>query len=244
VRRFPIGLTLAALIALAVLVGLGAWQIQRLAWKQALLARIAALDGAPAKPLVGVLEDARRGRDVAYRRVSTLCAPLPGPPPMAFRYALRDGQVGWRLLTPCPLKSGPYDAILLDRGLVTRLDGLMTPVPARFPDPVAVVGVLRAPGRRSWLSPAAPPGADGVTVVQSLDASAVASLLGGLSPKAPAPYILTVESESPAPPGLRPAALPEDIPNNHLVYAITWFGLAGTLVFVYGAMLLGRMRRP
>ncbi len=243
-RRLPIGLTVATVIALAVLVGLGVWQVRRLAWKEALLARIAALDGAPAKPLGDVLEDARRGRDVAYRRVSAICAPLPGPPPMAFRYALRDGQVGWRLLTPCPLEGGPYDAILLDRGLVTRFDGLMAPGPARFPDPVAVVGVLRAPGRRSWLSPAAPPRPDGVTIVQSLDASVAARLLGGLSARAPAPYILAVESESPAPPGLRPAALPRDIPNNHLVYAITWFGLAGTLVWVYGAMLLGRMRRP
>ena len=40
--RFPIGLTLAAAIALAILIGLGIWQIQRLAWKQDLLARVAA----------------------------------------------------------------------------------------------------------------------------------------------------------------------------------------------------------
>lgn len=241
-KRFPIGLTVATLIALAVLVGLGAWQLQRLAWKERLLARIAALEGAPARPLADVLARARNGEDVSYTRVSVICAPLPGPPPMAFRYALRDGQVGWRLLTPCPLRGGPNDAILLDRGLVTRMGGLMAPVPARFPDPGAVVGVLREPGRRSWLSPPAPPGTDGLIVVQSLDGAVVAHLLGGLSSRSPAPYILAVESESPAPPGLLPAALPRDIPNNHLVYAVTWFGLAGVLAWVYGAMLLGRMR--
>ena len=39
--------------------------------------------------------------------------------------------------------------------------------------------------------------------------------------------IVAVERETPVPPGLVPAALPQDIPNNHLVYALTWFGLAG-----------------
>ena len=36
----------------------------------------------------------------------------------------------------------------------------------------------------------------------------------------------------------RPAPLPLDIPNNHLGYAITWFGLAAALAGVYLAMLL------
>ncbi len=35
----------------------------------------------------------------------------------------------------------------------------------------------------------------------------------------------------------RPAPLPLDIPNNHLGYAITWFGLAAALAGVYLAML-------
>jgi len=34
--------------------------------------------------------------------------------------------------------------------------------------------------------------------------------------------------------------LPSDLPNNHLAYAITWFGLAAALVGVYVAMLFGR----
>ena len=37
--------------------------------------------------------------------------------------ALRDGQVGWRLMTVCHLTSGPYDGILLDRGIVQRFAG-------------------------------------------------------------------------------------------------------------------------
>jgi surfeit locus 1 family protein len=52
-----------------------------------------------------------------------------------------------------------------------------------------------------------------------------------------------VESERAAPQGVVPAALPQDIPNNHFVYALTWFALAGILAWFYGALLLRRLRR-
>ena len=41
IRRFPVGLTLATAIALGILVALGVWQLQRLAWKEALIASVA-----------------------------------------------------------------------------------------------------------------------------------------------------------------------------------------------------------
>jgi cytochrome oxidase assembly protein ShyY1 len=46
--RFPVGLTLASLIAFAILIGLGVWQVKRLAWKTDMLARIEAIQHAPA----------------------------------------------------------------------------------------------------------------------------------------------------------------------------------------------------
>ena len=50
-RRFPVGLTIAVAISLSILIGLGVWQLQRLAWKESLLARVEALeaDQAPRK---------------------------------------------------------------------------------------------------------------------------------------------------------------------------------------------------
>ena len=41
---------------------------------------------------------------------------------------------------------------------------------------------------------------------------------------------------------LTPAPMPTDIPNNHLSYAITWFGLAAALVGVYAALLRKKMQ--
>ncbi len=50
-KGFPYGLTIAVAVCLVILLGLGAWQMQRLAWKETLLARIAALQDAPAQPV-------------------------------------------------------------------------------------------------------------------------------------------------------------------------------------------------
>ena len=44
---FPVGLTIGDAIAFAILIGLGVWQLQRLKWKEGLLAHIAALQAAP-----------------------------------------------------------------------------------------------------------------------------------------------------------------------------------------------------
>ncbi|HZL01195.1 MAG TPA: SURF1 family cytochrome oxidase biogenesis protein [Caulobacteraceae bacterium] len=242
-RRFPIGLTLAAAIALVVLVALGAWQIQRLKWKQALLAKIAALATAPARPLGPVLA-VGNGVSAEFTRVAVECGPPPAPAPRIFRYSLRQGQVGWRLMTACPLAAGAFDSIVLDRGLVTAFTGAMAPRAVDFPAAGAVTGILRSPGGASLFDSAPPPPEAGVTALRVIDAAALGRIArrGGFS--RPAPWILAVESERPAPAGVVPAALPEDIPNNHFVYALTWFGIAGALIGVYIAMLARRLRGP
>ena len=240
-KRFPVGLTVTAGLAFAILAGLGVWQLQRLAWKQDLLAKVAALRLAPATPVAGILALAAQGRDVDYRRVAADCRASDRPPRDAYRYALRDGRVGWRLISACHLTGAPYDGVLLDRGLVERLTGAMAPVAAAYPPPVAVVGVLRAPGGKPLLGPAETAGTPGARVFRVLDRSAVAALAADNGVARPAPYILAVESERPAPPGVVPAPLPQDIPNNHFVYALTWFALAGILAWFYGALLLRRL---
>jgi surfeit locus 1 family protein len=237
---FPWGLTLAALLACLALTGLGVWQVKRLAWKEALLAQIAGLAHAPALPIAAVLA---RSDSVAFRRVHAVCQPLPARTITAYRYAVSEGRIGWRLLGACKIAQPRFDGILLDRGLVTRLTGQTAPVAARYPAPGDVVGVLRAPGPSPWLGPAMMEGGPGFVAMRVADAASIRRLarLGGLSH--PAPDILAVESERPAPPGLTPAAIPADIPNNHLVYALTWFALAAILAWFYVAMLIARYRR-
>jgi surfeit locus 1 family protein len=242
VKRFPLGLTLVSLIAFASLVGLGAWQLHRLAWKEALLARIAALQNAPARPIAPVLADLARGRDVAYTRVAVDCPPAFGPQPLVFRYALHDGAVGWRAMSACRLSGGPFDGILLDRGLATRLAGAMAPTALVFPPPRDVVGVLREVGAKPLVDDAAPDQQGPVTVLRLIDHDTLAAVAARWGLTRPAPLLLAVERERPAPGGLTPAALPQDIPNNHFVYAATWFALAGILAWFYAALLWRRLR--
>ena len=243
-KRFPLGLTIAAVLAFCFIGGLGVWQLQRLAWKRDILARVEALRHAPARPLAAVEGQAGRGQDIEYQRVVTACLPAPSPSPAAYRYAVRDGAVGWRLLTICRLEGKPYDAILLDRGLVTRLSGAMAPVAGTFGQPGLVTGVLRAPGGRARLGPGETSSPGGPRVFRVIDRGALLSLAHDAGVSRPMPYLLAVESEVPAAPGVVPAALPQDIPNNHLVYALTWFALAGVLAWFYGALLMRRLKGP
>jgi surfeit locus 1 family protein len=242
VKRFPIGLTLVTLIAFVLLTGLGVWQLQRLAWKQALLTRIAALQNAAPHPIGPLLDRLSHRGDVAFSRVSTDCAAPTSPAPMMFRYALRDGRIAWRLMTICPLVGAPYDGILLDRGLVTRFTGAMAPSPAEFPHPAGVVGVLREPGAKPLFDTAAPVRQGDVTVLRLIDRDTLSAVAAQAGFAHLAPMMLAVEGERPALEGLVPAALPEDIPNNHFVYAVTWFTLAGILAWFYVAMVWRRLK--
>lgn len=238
--RFPWGLTLGALILCAGLVGLGVWQLQRLTWKEGVLAKIAALSTASPRPLPLVLA---QGGSAEFMRVEAQCRPLPANATTLYRYAVADGRIGWRVMAACSVLAGPFDGILLDRGLVTRFAGHTAPVADAYAPAGHVIGVLRAPGPTPWLGPAMMDGGPGFVAMRVADTSSVLSLarIGGLAH--PAPYILAVESESPALAGVTPAAIPADIPNNHLVYAVIWFALGGILAWFYVAMLITRQRR-
>jgi surfeit locus 1 family protein len=218
-------------LCLCALIGLGVWQVQRLKWKTALLHSIAALQNAPARPIGPALARMKSGAGVDYTRVSLDCPDVETRPALRL-YSVYQGLMGYRLVTACPLTGQPYRSVLVDRGFVGQ-QGVdpPRPIPGR---PIAqpVVGVLRKPDPRTMVTPANQP-------AQNLwywrDAPAMASALGL---GAPAPDFLMLESPAPETGEPRPAPLPLDIPNNHLGYAITWFGLAAALVGVYLAMLL------
>ncbi len=229
-RRFPIGLTVATLIAFALLIWLGAWQLQRLQWKTDLLHRIDLLRSAPARPILPVLERAKAGTDVDYTRVSLSC-PTEETQPALRLFSVYQGLAGYRLITACALAEGPYGSILVDRGFVAQPgDDQPHDVPGR-PIGVPLVGVLMKGGERTIVTPQ--------NRLQEnqwywRDLPAMAKALGAANP---APLFLELERPAPASGEPRPAPLPVNIPNNHLGYAVTWFGLAAALAGVYLAML-------
>jgi surfeit locus 1 family protein len=226
-RRFPIGLTVASAMAFAILVGLGVWQVQRLQWKTALLADVAAARTAPVRPLAEVLASPHP----AWRRVSLDCAGLATAPFIELQ-TIVDGRPGSRLISACAIPGG---SILVDRGFVDAERSARPPVTTSS-KPVAVVGVLREGDKGSAFTP---PPSHGHFFSRDLAAMAAA-----LKAANSAPYFIAAETETtPGFDALKPVPIPGDIPNRHLGYIITWFGLAGALACVYAAMLAKRLRQ-
>ena len=232
----PLGLTLATALALALLIGLGVWQLQRLKWKEGVLAHVAALQSARAAPAEPVLDALARGRDVDFTRVRLTCPGLAAAPFLQL-YGLHEGQAGWRLISACEVAGVRYRTLLVDRGFVADTAAARPRVDPAVRTPVVLTGVLRAPDKASFMTPANKPEANRWF---SRDIPAMARALGAAQP---APVTLFAETSSnPELAALVPAPLPTSIPNRHLEYALTWFGLAAALAGVYAAVLLRRRK--
>lgn len=212
-------------VGLAILVALGAWQVQRLSWKTDLLAHIERLQGAIPVPLATAL--GKPAAELDFVRARLDCPGLERSPTLRL-YAVENGVAGARLIAACAAGDG---SILIDRGFLA--EGEAQPLGAERLS-VPVIGVLRRPSRPNFVTPANDPAANRW---YSRDLPAMAAALG--APR-PAPVMLMLESPPPAGGGPRPAALPTAISNRHLEYALTWFGLAAALAGVYVAMLWRR----
>jgi len=236
---------LATLVCVAILVALGVWQLQRLAWKEALIAQLATRLSAPPIPAPGPDEWQRLDlAALAYQPVTvsgeffddkeayvvhTLTAPKG-----------RYGGVGYLVMTPF-LTPGGW-TVYVNRGFV--------PTDRRYPNQrpegvveglTTVTGLLRAPSRRQWFMPG-----DAVSdnAWFSRDPLLYAAAYGTPSSEV-APYIIDAIFD----PGL-PGGLPQggetivEFPNNHFGYAITWFGLAIAALVIFVAFVAKRLQRP
>jgi surfeit locus 1 family protein len=229
-RRFPWVLTVASLIAFAILVTLGVWQLQRLQWKEALVAEVEAAAKAPPLPLA----EALALNSPAWRRAMVDCPGLATAPFVELRAIFDAGQgpkPGVRLISPCPRPNG---AILVDRGFV---DAEISARPPEAPSSeiVRVTGVLVPAEKPGGFTPAT----EG-RYWFARDLPAMARALGAANP---APFFLSAETPS----GFnaaKPIPPKPQLSNRHLGYVLTWFGLAAALACVYSAMLFQRLKKP
>lgn len=226
-------LSAAALVGVVVLVGLGTWQLQRLSWKEALIERIATrLDAAPVE-LEAALKRQAAGEDVNFLKVK-----LRGTydhSKAQYFYTLKKGQLGWRALTPLSPETGGAP-VLIDRGFLPDAE---KPLPAQTgAEPVEVVGALRFdylsqelftpdnnPGTNSWYW-------------FDLPALQQATGLTGLRP-----MVVQLDTSDHSGPWPAAAALSPNLSNKHFGYALTWFGLAITLLGVYIALIVQERRK-
>jgi surfeit locus 1 family protein len=235
-----LGPLLVVLAGVLVLVALGTWQLDRRAWKESLIARLESRLGAPAAPMPS--PSAWPALDAAadeFRRVSFTATFRPNEEAFIFTpgSALRQDvtSAGYWVLSPARLQDGAK--IVINRGYVPERQRDPSARNERIPaGPVTLVGVLRWPEPRNWFTPADEP-AKNLWFVRDPAAIAAAKGWGAVAP-------FYIDLESPVPPtGLpRPGRLAVNLPNNHLQYALTWYGLAATLALVFLFWLRQRRR--
>ncbi len=221
-QRSMLWLTVAALTGFAILAGLGTWQINRLAWKQSVIANIQTRIAMPAVPLpVG---DALDPDAWQYRRVAVRGRFLHEHEMHVLAHTQR-GNVGYDLITPLQREDGGY--VLVNRGWVPQAKKQQSSRPQSLdPGVVVIEGIAQKGWAQAFFVPDNNP-------VQNLwffgDIPAMAANAGISAPR------IFVE----AAPYPDPTKLPLggqtrlDIPNNHLQYAITWYSLAAILAVFY-----------
>jgi len=235
-NRSWFGLLVPAALAFAVLIALGTWQIQRKAWKENLIASLTEQLAVPAKELPPRVDWPKldRARD-EYSRVKFEATfdndreALVFAAPSAFRPDA--DRPGYWVFTPARLNDGGI--VLVNRGFVP--DGRQDPKSrseGEVAGPVEIMGAMRWPGDRYWFTPNDDPAHNLWFTPDTVSMAAAKGLNSGGSPIAP----FYVEQEAPVPPGglPQPGSLKVALPDNHLQYALTWYGLAAVLAGVFG----------
>lgn len=232
-RRFrpSLGATLVTLAGLAVTIGLGTWQLERLQWKQDLIARIDRQMAEPAVPLPARIDDPTAWE---FRPV-TLAGRFLNDKEMLLIARPHQGQVGYEVLTPFQRADGA-GIVLVNRGFVPmdRRDPA-TRTAARVEGEVSVKGIVRVPQPAGFFQPGNGTPVPGSAWMRA-DPSAMAAALS-LGEVAPVVVEMLPGQGAGlpgAPAGTLAGIAPRvELPNNHLQYALTWYGLAVTLVGIY-----------
>lgn len=215
--RRLLGPGLMTLVMVAILIGLGTWQIHRLHWKEGILAEIAKAEAAPAVPLSG-----DPGPFTKVSVTGTLRADLTA----TYAVEVRDTRYGQVLGTYLiqPLERPGQPPLLVDRGWVPE----KRPTPLFQPQgPTTIVGYVHAAETPGMFSAGDDPA---TRTFYTLDPKAIGASLG--LPQV-APFILVALGPAPPQGWPDPAKHLPRPPNNHLNYAITWYSLAVTLVVIF-----------
>jgi len=235
--RSRISLTVATLGALSILIALGVWQLQRREWKNDLIARFAAALSKPPAAYSPPEAGHEAGREFMRVRVrgeflGSGTVKLLIQTPEAAGARTRDS-FGYLLFTPLKFEGG---IVYVNRGFMPQsLEGAAAPLP---PGETEVTGIVRLAARPGWFTPAPDPAK---RLFFDADIPAMAAAAGIKPGEAIAGEYIEAEPVPGAggwPLARAPRSLLTSIPNWHLEYALTWFGLAAALLGVYGVLMV------
>jgi surfeit locus 1 family protein len=227
--------TVIMLTMMAIVIGLGTWQLHRRAWKTELLATIAQRMGGEAVALPAAIDTPS---DWTFRRVTV--AGRFDPDHTIWLYGrTHDGKVGVHLLVPLIRDQGA--PILVDRGFVPFEHGSTLAGFAPAPESATVDGIVRQPESGGLFMPSSRPDQN---VWYGVDIAAMSKAVGRtLAPVYIAARAVSVQTggdvaEWPAATGGTEGT---GIRNEHLNYAIFWYSMAVVLAVIY--VISSRSRR-
>jgi surfeit locus 1 family protein len=227
----------ATLVGVAILIALGNWQMRRLAWKEGLIAAIA--ERTHAEP-ISLAEAERRGDDVEYLRVKARGKLLNGKELHFYAFDEKDG-IGWHILTPLQLADGAV--VFVNRGFVPdELKDAAKRQEGQAASEVEIIGLARKPETAGAFTPAND-AAKNVWYWRDLPDMGAAAL--GSDSGRLVPFVIDAELEPRNPGGWPRGGVTQlELPNRHVEYALTWYGLAAALIGVFAAFAAARWRQP
>jgi cytochrome oxidase assembly protein ShyY1 len=238
------GFGMFTLVMVALLIGLGVWQLQRRVEKHALIAALTErLAAAPASLPSPAQWSTLSPQGAEFRRVSFTATYQPAPDAMVYSSgsAVREDISGPGTWAFMPARLGSGETVVINAGFVqnTMQDrSLQDRAVTRLVtgEPVTLTGYIRFPETAGMLTPAE-------NIAKRLwftrDHLAMARALGWGEV---APFYIDLEQPMPAGGIPKPGALEVHLKDDHLQYALTWFALAGAVVIAFGVWLRGQGR--
>lgn len=237
--RPPLWLTVLSLAAFVVLIALGVWQLERRTWKLALIERVEQRVHAPAQPIPSSASwPAVSTANDEYRHVSLKGRFLHDRETLV--QAVTEEGPGYWVLTPLRRSDGTQ--VLINRGFVpserrdasTRQDG--------NPDgQVEITGLLRVTEPKGGFL------RNNVPLHNRWYSRDVAAIAAARGLHDVAPFFVDADAGSQSGSGPIGGLTVVRFPNNHLIYALTWFALAfmlaGKLFVTFGGGLFRRKKR-
>jgi surfeit locus 1 family protein len=216
--------TLFTVPSLILLIGLGIWQVQRLHWKEGLIAqRNTAVAAAPTAPPPTLAE----ARGLEFHHVVAE-GTFENDKELFLAASSDEGESGYQIITPLVTADGR--TMFVNRGFVpTELKDHAKRVAGELSGKQRVDGLLRVPPAKkpSFFLPDNRPD---LNLWFWVDLPAMARQDKIIDP---APFYIDAD-KTPNPGGWPKGGVTRlELPNNHLQYAITWFSLAVALVVIY-----------
>lgn len=225
--RFRPALTALTLAAFTVLCSLGVWQLQRLDWKKALIAKTEARLAAAPIPLEDALARAAGGEDMEYQPVFAIGAYQDDG--TAHVFSANEGKAGVLLFAPF---AADAETIFVNRGFVPQ--DLADAPPAAPTGSLRIEGLFRHAEKKQGFERVFAP------KDQPQDNLYFVRDPRGFASDAALPFYIDSAGGENAGEWPKGGLTRVEFSNRHLEYALTWFGLAGALVAVFLAFSFRR----